>query len=211
MKEQPDYLRDGPEIYRRSFAIIRAEADLRRIPADLEKLAVRVVHACGMVDVVEDLDFSPGAGMSGRSALAAGAPILTDSFMVADGVTRSRLPAHNPVHCTLRDAAVSEMAAAAGTTRSAAAVDLWTPWLHGAVVAIGNAPTALWRLLELLRSGAPGPALILGFPVGFVGAAESKRALATDALGIPFICVHGRRGGSAMAAAAVNALATELE
>lgn len=206
-----DYERDGAEIYRRSFATIRAEADLSRIPADLEKLAVRVVHACGMVDIVDDLRFSPGAGTAGRHALAAGAPVLADSFMVADGVTRSRLPAGNDVICTLRDTDVAGAAVRAGTTRSAAAVDLWGPRLAGAVVAVGNAPTALFRLLELLDGGAPRPALILGFPVGFVGAAESKAALAAGGHGVPYVCVLGRRGGSAMAAAAVNALASEAE
>ncbi len=205
------HVRDGAEIYRRSFAIIRAEADLGGIPPDLEKLAVRVVHASGMVDVASDLDFSAGAGTAGRDALAGGATILADSFMVADGVTRSRLPAANDVRCTLRDPEVPAKAAALGTTRSAAAVDLWMPWLEGSVVAIGNAPTALYRLLELLDGGAPRPALILGFPVGFVGALESKAALARDSRGVPFVCVHGRRGGSAMAAAAVNALASEQE
>ena len=206
-----DYERDGAEIYRRSFATIRAEADLSRIPADLEKLAVRVVHACGMVDIVDDLRFSPGAGAAGRGALAAGAPVLADSFMVADGITRSRLPAGNDVICTLRDPDVAAAAAAAGTTRSAAAVDRWRPRLAGAVVAVGNAPTALFRLLELLDGGAPRPALILGFPVGFVGAVESKAALAAGGHGVPYVCVLGRRGGSAMAAAAVNALASEAE
>jgi precorrin-8X/cobalt-precorrin-8 methylmutase len=206
-----DYLRDGAEIYERSFATIRAEADLSRIPPDLEKLAVRVAHGSGMVDVIADLAFSPGAGTAGRSALAAGAPILADCRMVADGVTRSRLEADNEVICTLNEGAVPGLAADLGTTRSAAAVDLWAPRLAGAVVAIGNAPTALFRLLELLLDGAPRPALILGFPVGFVGAAESKEALATVDHGVPFVCVHGRRGGSAMAAAAVNALATERE
>ena len=206
-----DYIRDGAEIYRRSFATIRAEADLTGLPADLEKLAVRVVHASGMVDVVDDLAWSPGAGRAGRDALAAGATILTDSVMLADGVTRSRLPAGNAVRCTLRDPEVPSLAAAMATTRSAAAVDLWAPWLDGAVVAVGNAPTALYRLLELLDAGAPRPALILGFPVGFVGARESKEALAADSRGVPFVCVHGRRGGSAMAAAAINALASERE
>lgn len=206
-----DYERDGAAIYRRSFSTIRAETDLSRIPADLEKLAVRVVHACGMIDIVEDLRFSSGAGGAGRDALAGGAPVLADSFMVADGVTRSRLPADNEVICTLRDPEVAPLAARTGTTRSAAAVDLWAPRLSGAVVAIGNAPTALWRLLELLDAGAPRPALILGFPVGFVGAAESKAALAAGEHGVPFVCILGRRGGSAMAAAAVNALASETE
>lgn len=205
------YERDGAEIYRQSFATIRAEADLSGVPPDLEKLAVRVVHACGMIDIVEDLRFSSGAGGAGRDALAGGAPVLADSFMVADGVTRSRLPADNEVICTLRDPEVAPLAARTGTTRSAAAVDLWAPRLSGAVVAIGNAPTALWRLLELLDAGAPRPALILGFPVGFVGAAESKAALAAGEHGVPFVCILGRRGGSAMAAAAVNALASETE
>lgn len=206
-----DYERDGAAIYRQSFATIRAETDLSGIPTDLEKLAVRVVHACGMVDIVGDLRFAPGAGVAGRDALAGGAPVLADSFMVADGVTRSRLPADNEVICTLRDPEVAAMSSRMGTTRSAAAVDLWQPKLAGSVVAIGNAPTALWRLLELLDAGAPRPALILGFPVGFVGAAESKVALAAGDHGVPYVCVLGRRGGSAMAAAAVNALASESE
>jgi precorrin-8X/cobalt-precorrin-8 methylmutase len=206
-----DYERDGAEIYRRSFETIRAEADLGSIPGDLEKLVVRVVHSCGMVDVVPELRFSPGAGRRGRDALAAGAPVLADSRMVAEGITRRRLPAANEVVCTLNDGEVAAMAEAMGTTRAAAAVDLWLPRLGGAVVAIGNAPTALWRLLELLDAGAPRPALILGFPVGFVGAAESKQALAEQAHGVPFVTLLGRRGGSAMAAAAVNALAAERE
>lgn len=206
-----DYLRDGAAIYRQSFATIRREARLDAVPPDLEKLAVRVIHACGMVDIVDDLMASPGAGRAGREALARGAPILCDAHMVADGVTRARLPQGNAVLCTLRAAAVPERARALGNTRSAAALDLWLPHLEGAVVAIGNAPTALFRLLELLDAGAPRPALILGFPVGFVGAAESKAALAEDSRGVPFVAVRGRRGGSAMAAAAVNALATEAE
>jgi len=206
-----EYNRDAQDIYRRSFAIIRAEADLSRIPADLEKLAVRVAHACGMPDIVDSLAFSAGAGAAGRAALANGAPILCDCKMVADGVTRSRLPADNPVICTLNDPGVPDLAARMGNTRSAAAVELWLPRLEGAVVAVGNAPTALFHLLDLLDRGAPRPALILGFPVGFVGAAESKAALAEDSRGAPFVVVHGRRGGSAMAAAAVNALATERE
>jgi precorrin-8X/cobalt-precorrin-8 methylmutase len=206
-----DYLRDGPAIYRQSFATIRAEADLARLPADLEKLAVRVIHACGMVDIVADLAFSPGAGTAGRRALAAGAPILCDARMVAEGVTRARLPADNPVICTLADPAVPALARAIGNTRSAAALELWRPHLAGSVVAIGNAPTALFHLLDMLDGGAPRPALILGFPVGFVGAAESKAMLAADSRGVPFVVVHGRRGGSAMAAAALNALAREEE
>jgi len=206
-----DYIRDGQAIYRNSFATIRAEADLTHIPADLEKLAVRVIHACGMVDVVQDLQFSPGAGLAGRRALAAGAPILCDAHMVAEGVTRARLPANNPVICTLKDERVPAMALEEGNTRSAVALELWRPWLEGSVVVIGNAPTALFYLLEMLDAGAPRPALILGFPVGFVGAAESKAMLAADSRGVPFVVVNGRRGGSAMAAAAVNALATEVE
>jgi precorrin-8X/cobalt-precorrin-8 methylmutase len=205
------YERDGAEIYRRSFETIRGEADLTLVPDDLEKLAVRIIHSCGMVDVTADLRFSAGAGSAGRAALAAGAPILADAHMVADGVTRSRLPAGNDVICTLGDARVPELAAVMATTRSAAAVDLWVPHLNGAVVAVGNAPTALWRILELLDGGAPRPALILGFPVGFVGAAESKEALVEAGHGVPYVTVLGRRGGSAMAAAAVNALATERE
>lgn len=206
-----DYIRDGQEIYRNSFAIIRAEANLDRIPADLEKLAVRVIHACGMVDAIEDLRFSPGAGKAGRDALAAGAPILCDARMVLEGVTRTRLPANNKVICTLKDDGVAEMALEKGNTRSAVALELWRPYLEGSVVVIGNAPTALFYLLEMIDAGAPKPALILGFPVGFVGAAESKAMLAADSRGVPFVIMQGRRGGSAMAAAAVNALATEIE
>ncbi len=208
-----DYLRDAHAIYRRSFAIIRAEADLSRVPADLEDVAVRVAHACGMPDIIDDLMFSHGPGMSagtaGRDALAAGRPILCDCRMVAEGITRARLPADNAVVCTLNDPGVREMAAEMGTTRSAAAVELWRPHLEGAVVAIGNAPTALFHLLALLDAGAPKPALILGFPVGYVGAAESKDALAADPRGVPFVVVRGRRGGSAMVSAAVNALGRE--
>ncbi|WP_070414943.1 precorrin-8X methylmutase [Pseudomonas lundensis] len=206
-----DYIRDGQEIYRNSFAIIRAEANLDRIPADLEKLAVRVIHACGMVDAIEDLRFSPGAGKAGRDALAAGAPILCDARMVLEGVTRTRLPANNKVICTLKEDGVAEMALEKGNTRSAVALELWRPYLEGSVVVIGNAPTALFYLLEMIDAGAPKPALILGFPVGFVGAAESKAMLAADSRGVPFVIMQGRRGGSAMAAAAVNALATEIE
>ncbi|CAE6830868.1 precorrin-8X methylmutase [Paraburkholderia nemoris] len=206
-----DYIRDGQEIYRQSFATIRAEADLSHIPVDLEKLAVRVIHACGMVDVVEDLQFSEGAGTAGRTALAQGAPILCDAGMVAQGITRARLPANNEVICTLTHQDVPALARELGNTRSAAALELWRPHLEGSVVVIGNAPTALFHLLDMLDAGAPKPALILGFPVGFVGAAESKAMLAEDSRGVPFVVVHGRRGGSAMAAAAVNALATEVE
>ncbi len=195
-----DYIRDGQEIYRNSFAIIRAEANLARIPADLEKLAVRVIHACGMVDAIDGLQFSPGAGTAGREALAAGAPILCDARMVSEGITRARLPERVPA-----------MAQALGNTRSAVALELWRPHLEGSVVVIGNAPTSLFYLLEMLDAGAPKPALILGFPVGFVGAAESKAMLAADSRGVPFVIMQGRLGGSAMAAAAVNALATEVE
>jgi len=198
------WIKDPAEIYRRSFATIRAEADLGRVPADLEQLAIRVVHASGMTDIVAELAWSAGAGAAGAAALRAAAPILVDAEMVAHGIIRRKLPAANAVICTLGDVATAE-----GTTRSAAAVDLWGPRLAGAVVAIGNAPTALFRLLELLAAGAPRPALVLGFPVGFVGAAESKEALAASDL--PFVTLRGRRGGSAMAAAAVNALAGGLE
>src|SRR5450830_1254202 len=206
-----DYIRDGQEIYRNSFAIIRAEAKLERIPADLEKLAVRVIHACGMVEAIDGLQFSEGAGKAGREALAAGAPILCDARMVSEGVTRARLPANNEVICTLRDDRVPALAQELGNTRSAAALELWRPHLAGSVVVIGNAPTALFYLLEMLDAGAPKPALILGFPVGFVGAAESKAMLAANSRGVPFVIMQGRLGGSAMAAAAVNALATEVE
>lgn len=206
-----DYIRDGQAIYDRSFAIIRSEADLSRIPADLEKLAVRVAHACGMVDVIQDLAFSENAATAGRNALLSGAPILCDARMVAEGVTRSRLPAENRVICTLGDPSVAKLALDMGNTRSAAALELWRPHLAGAVVAFGNAPTALFRLLEMIDEGCAKPALILGFPVGFVGAMESKAALAEDSRGIPYVVVHGRRGGSAMAAAAINALASEKE
>jgi precorrin-8X/cobalt-precorrin-8 methylmutase len=207
----PDYIRDGQEIYRQSFATIRAEADLSAIPADLNKLAVRVIHACGMVDVIDALRFSAGAGAAGRQALKDGAPILCDARMVAEGITRARLPANNAVICTLNDASVPPLAREIGNTRSAAAVELWRPHLAGSVVVIGNAPTALFYLLEMLDAGAPRPALILGFPVGFIGAAESKTQLAQDSRGVPYVIVEGRRGGSAMAAAAVNALASEDE
>jgi precorrin-8X/cobalt-precorrin-8 methylmutase len=206
-----DYIRDGAEIYRQSFATIRAEADLAAIPADLEKLAVRLIHACGMVDIASELRFSPGAGDAGRRALAAGAPILCDARMVAEGITRARLPADNRVICTLADPSVPERARAMNNTRSAAALELWRADLEGAVVAIGNAPTALFHLLDMLDAGAPKPALILGFPVGFIGAAESKAMLAADSRGVPYVALPGRRGGSAMAAAAVNALASEAE
>jgi precorrin isomerase len=204
-----DYLRNGDAIYRQSFAIIRAEARLDLLPADLAHVAVRLIHTCGMTDIVQDLAASPDAVHAGRTALRTGAPILCDAQMVAAGITRSRLPADNAVLCTLQHPDVPALAARLGQTRSAAAVDLWPPHLAGAVVAIGNAPTALFRLLELLDEGAPHPALIVGVPVGFVGAAEAKAALAANSRGVPFLTLHGRRGGSAMAAAAVNALARE--
>jgi precorrin isomerase len=206
-----DYIRDGAEIYRQSFATIRAEAKLDCLPADFDKVAVRLIHACGMIDIVADLDYSIDAVRVGRRALAAGAPILCDARMVADGVTRKRLPADNRVICSLSDPQVQDLAIKLENTRSAAALELWRPHLAGAVVAIGNAPTALFRLLEMLDESAPKPALILGFPVGFVGAIESKAALAANSRGVPFLTIHGRRGGSAMAAAAVNALAMEQE
>lgn len=206
-----DYIRDGAEIYRQSFATIRAEAQLDCLPADFDQVAVRLIHACGMIDIVTDLDYSIDAVRVGRTALAAGASILCDARMVADGVTRKRLPADNRVICSLADPQVLDLAIKLENTRSAAALELWRPHLAGAVVAIGNAPTALFRLLEMLDEGAPKPALILGFPVGFVGAMESKAALAADSRGVPFLTIHGRRGGSAMAAAAVNALAMEQE
>jgi precorrin-8X/cobalt-precorrin-8 methylmutase len=205
------YERDPARIYRGSFAIIRAEADLRAIPADLEPAAVRMIHACGMTDLPAHLAWSPGVGAAARRALAGGAPVLCDSAMVSAGITRSRLPAANPVICTLRDPRVPELAARLGTTRSAAAVELWRDNLGGSVVAIGNAPTALFRLLEMLEAGAPRPAGIIGVPVGFVGAAESKDALIARAGDVPYLTVRGRRGGSALAAAAVNALAGDPE
>ncbi|MBB4284466.1 precorrin-8X methylmutase [Roseospira goensis] len=210
--ELPPYERDPDAIYRRSFATITAEADLSGLAADLHPLATRVIHACGMVDVAADLDGSPEAAGAGTAALAAGAPVLVDTTMVARGIVSRRLR-RTSVLCRLDDHRVPDLADALGTTRSAAAVDLWVPLLGGAVVAIGNAPTALFRLLEVLADGAPRPALILGFPVGFVGAVESKRALAdlAPALGVPYVTLHGRRGGSAMAAAAVNALALGLD
>ena len=206
-----DYIRDGAAIYRQSFATIRAEADLSAIPDDLKPVAVRVIHACGMVDAAQDLLFSADVGSAARAALRSGAPILCDSEMVAHGVTRARLPADNAVVCTLRDPAVPDLAKAIGNTRSAAALDLWGDRLGGSVVAIGNAPTALFYLLERLAAGAPKPAAILGFPVGFVGAMESKEALAENLFGVPYLAIRGRRGGSAMAAAAVNALASDVE
>ena len=206
-----DYIRNGDDIYRKSFSIIRSEAKLDSFPADLAHVAVRLIHACGMTDIVQDLAASPDAVQSGRDALALGAPIFCDSQMVANGITRKRLPSNNEIICTLNHPDVPAIAQQIDNTRSAAALDLWQPQMAGAVIAIGNAPTALFRLLELLDQGAPNPALILGFPVGFVGAAESKAELAANSRGIPFITLQGRRGGSAIAVAAVNALAKENE
>jgi precorrin-8X/cobalt-precorrin-8 methylmutase len=207
MSERTAYLRDGTAIYEQSFAIIRAEADLSRFSMEQADVAVRMIHACGQVELARHIVFGGDVVMAARNALVAGAPILCDSEMVAHGVTRARLPARNDVICTLNDPRTAPLAAENGTTRSAAALDLWTGRLAGAVVAIGNAPTALFHLLDMLDAGAPKPAAILGLPVGFVGAAESKDALAADSRGVPFIIVRGRSGGSAMTAAAVNALA----
>ncbi|MBV6697932.1 precorrin-8X methylmutase [Kitasatospora aureofaciens] len=206
-----EYEKDGASIYRQSFATIRAEADLAALPADVSQVAVRMIHACGMVDLVEDLVYSPGVVASARAALRAGAPILCDVNMVASGVTRKRLPADNEVICTLTDPAVPELARKMGNTRSAAAMELWLPRLEGAVVAVGNAPTSLFRLLEMIEAGAPRPAAVIGVPVGFIGAAESKQALAEHPSGLEHLVVRGRRGGSAIAAAAVNAIASEEE
>lgn len=206
-----DYIRNGDDIYRKSFSIIRQEANLDRLPADLAHVTVRLIHACGMTDLADDIEASPDAVQVGRQALENGAVILCDAQMVANGVTRKRLPVNNSVICTLNDPTVPEIAKKINNTRSAAALELWKPMLAGSVVAIGNAPTALFRLLELLDEGAPKPALILGFPVGFVGAAESKAELAANSRGVPFMTLHGRRGGSAIAAAAINALAKQEE
>lgn len=206
-----EYETDGAKIYVQSFATIRAEADLSGFDADAEKVAVRMIHACGQPDLSRDLVIHPDLVAAARGALRAGAPILTDARMVASGVTRSRLPADNEVLCMLRDPRVPELAAKWRTTQSAAAVSLWADRLEGAVVAVGNAPTALFRLLELIDEGAPRPAAVIGVPVGFIGAAESKEALIAHPAGIPHLVVRGRRGGSAMAASAVNALAQEKE
>lgn len=210
MTELRSYIRDGAEIYRNSFAIIRAEANLSRFRQNEEKVVVRIVHACGMVDIADDVVMSPSFAACASEALKRGAPILCDAKMVAHGITRNRLPGGNDIICTLDDPTVAGLAAARGDTRSAAALELWRPHLAGAVVAIGNAPTALFRLLEMLVEGAPLPAAIIGVPVGFVGAAESKEALAAQTR-VPFLAVRGRRGGSAIAVAAVNALASERE
>lgn len=205
-----EYIREGGDIYRKSFAIIRAEADLARFNADEEKVAVRIIHACGMVEAARDIVFSPGMVARARRALEGGAPILCDAKMVASGITRARLPADNEVLCTLGDARVPELAKALGNTRSAAAMELWREKLAGAVVVVGNAPTSLFRLLEMLDAGAALPAAVIGMPVGFVGALESKEALMADGR-VPFAVVRGRKGGSAMAVAAVNAIAQEAE
>jgi precorrin-8X/cobalt-precorrin-8 methylmutase len=210
MSAEYHYARDGAEIYRRSFAIIRSEADLARFSQDEARVAVRVIHACGMVEIARDLVFSESFVNAARSALLEGKPIFCDSKMVANGVTRARLPAANEIICTLEAPGLAERAARLITTRSAAALDLWLDRLGGALVAIGNAPTALFRLLELIDQGAPKPAAVIGMPVGFVGAAESKEALATHG-SLPFLIVKGRKGGSAMAVAAVNALASKAE
>jgi len=207
MSERAAYLRDGAAIYERSFAIIRAEADLSRFSAEEADVAVRMIHACGAVEAAQNIVFGPHFVAAARAALAGGAPILCDAQMVAHGITRARLSANNEVICTLRDPRVPALAEKLGTTRSAAALDLWVDRLAGSVVAIGNAPTALFRLLEIIDAGVPKPAAILGIPVGFVGAAEAKEALAADPRGVPFLIVRGRMGGSAMTAAAVNALA----
>ena len=205
------YVRDGAEIYRQSFATIRAESDLSGLSADEAQVAVRMIHSCGMVDLVEDLAFSPDVVAKARGALQGGAPILCDVQMVASGVTRRRLPADNEVVCTLSDPRVPDLAQRLGTTRTAAAVELWGERLDGAVVAIGNAPTALFHLLDHLRGVPWRPAAVLGMPVGFVGAAESKQALARSDLGLAHVVVHGRRGGSAITCGALNAMASVTE
>jgi precorrin-8X/cobalt-precorrin-8 methylmutase len=206
-----DYLRDPEAIYRASCAAIRREAGIERLPHEMQALATRLVHACAMPDIVDELAWTPGAIAAGRRALAAGAAVLVDSLMVAGGIRRDRLPADNRIVCTLRNPGIAERAAAGSTTRSAAAVDLWRNHLSGAVVAIGNAPTALFRLLELLDEDVPRPALVLAFPVGFIGAAEAKEALIERQPALPHIALRGRRGGSGLAAAAVNALALEAQ
>ncbi|HEY8381487.1 MAG TPA: precorrin-8X methylmutase [Microvirga sp.] len=210
MNARLEYIREGAEIYRRSFAIIRAEADLTRFSGTAERVVVRMIHACGMTDLPRDVEMSADFADAAEAALWRGAPLLCDAKMVANGITRARLPAANEVVCTLDDPRVPGLAAALGNTRSAAAMELWRERLAGAVVVVGNAPTSLFRLLEMLNEGAPKPAAVIGIPVGFIGAAESKRALAQDGR-VPFLVVHGRRGGSAMAAAAVNALAHPVE
>lgn len=206
-----DYIRDGAQIYRESFATIRAEADLARFPDDVSRVVVRMIHACGQVDLAADVDYSPGVVAAARAALEAGKPILCDATMVASGVTRTRLPADNEVVCMLRDPRVPALAEQIGNTRSAAALELWGDTLDGAVVAIGNAPTALFHLLDMIERGAPKPAAVLGIPVGFIGAAESKDALAANDLGLEYLVVRGRRGGSAITCGALNAIASVAE
>ena len=210
MSSRYDYIRDGAAIYDKSFAMIRAESDLARFTPEEEKVAVRVIHCCGIVEAAADILFAPDAAKRGREALLAGAPILCDAKMVANGITKARLPANNEIICTLDDPRVPELAKALGTTRTAAAMELWRPYLAGSVIAIGNAPTALYRLLEMLDEGAPLPACVVGMPVGFVGAAESKDVLMEDNR-VPWIIVKGRKGGSAMTVGAVNALASDKE
>jgi len=210
MSGRYDYERDGAAIYRASFAIIRAEADLARFSGAAERVVVRMIHACGMTDLPQDVAMSAGFAEAAATALRRGAPILCDARMVANGITRARLPAGNEVVCTLDDPRVPALAEKIGNTRTAAAMELWRERLAGSLVVVGNAPTALFRLLEMLDEGTPLPAAVIGIPVGFVGAAESKAALAADGR-VPHLVVHGRRGGSAMAAAAVNALASDSE
>lgn len=205
-----DYIREGAEIYRRSFAIIRSESDLSRFSGTAERVVVRMIHACGMTDLPKDVDISPDFAKAAEDALKRGAPILCDAKMVANGITRARLPQNNQVVCTLDDPRVPDLATKLGNTRSAAAMELWREHLEGALVVFGNAPTALFRLLEMIDASASKPAAVIGIPVGFIGAAESKEALAQDGR-VPYLVVHGRRGGSAMAAAAVNALASTVE
>ncbi|WP_377103962.1 precorrin-8X methylmutase [Propionicimonas sp. T2.31MG-18] len=202
-----DYIKDGAEIYRQSFATIAAEADLDKVPEGLRAVAVRMIHASGQVDLLDDLAWSEGLAPAATTALQQGAPILCDSRMVASGIIRSRLPRDNQILCLLGDPRLYDLAAQLGTTKTAAAVELWRPHLAGAVVAIGNAPTALFHLLEIVEEDPElAPAAVLGIPVGFIGAAESKRALADNTLGLDYLVVHGRRGGSAVTVAAVNAL-----
>ena len=210
MMEERTYIRDGAEIYRRSFGIIRSEADLGRFSPDEERVVVRVIHACGMIEITKDIAFHPRFTSAAAEALRNGAPVLCDSRMVSHGITRARLPANNQVICTLDDPAVPSIAESIGNTRTAAAMELWRPHLAGSIVVIGNAPTALFRLMEMMDEGIDPPSAVIGVPVGFVGAAESKEALiAFDRL--PYIVVRGRKGGSAMAAAALNAVASERE
>jgi len=205
-----DYIKDGAEIYRRSFATIRAEADLARFAPDQATVVVRMIHACGMVELADDIEFSPTFVSAAKAALQRGAPILCDANMVAYGVTRARLPANNAVICTLTEPQVAALADKLGNTRSAAAMELWRNQIAGAIVAIGNAPTSLFHLLDMMDRGAGLPAAILGIPVGFIGAAESKEALMLETR-VPWLVVRGRKGGSAMCAAAINALANEVE